>query len=153
MLHELPSNCEIAIIACITLLRLFLVNSIEITHYQIHGDTYTSMSILKTVNNNQTHGLCLFKCTQERLCIGSKFEGTDFENSATCKLIGHKALDAATEQMDIDNTFFKLNFQLCPHGFIRILNSCYKFLTDDNTYAGMFIDVIIHYYGIYTLCS
>ena len=68
--------------------------------------------------------------------LESNLEETSIDTASTCTLIGYKTLDIANQQMDINNAFFKSNFQLCPDGLIQILNSCYKFISDDNNHEG-----------------
>ena len=94
------------------------------------------MPVLETISDNQVHRTCITKCATLDQCSGSKFEGTSIETASTCKLIGYKTLDIANEQMDINNAYFKSDFQLCPDGFIQILGSCYKFISDNNNYDG-----------------
>ena len=109
---------------------------IETTHYQLHNKVYRSMLVLETISDNQVHRTCITKCATLNQCSGSKFEGTSIETASTCKLIGYKTLDVANQQMDINNAFFKSDVQLCPDGFIQILSSCYKFISDDNNHEG-----------------
>ena len=104
---------------------------IENTYYEIHETTYRSMPVLETISDNHAHRTCVTKCATLDQCSGSKFD-----TPATCKLIGYKTLDTTNQQMDIDNAYFKSDFQLCPDGFIQILNSCYKFISDDNNHDG-----------------
>ena len=133
---KLHNQMATKVFSYITFLQFLVVDSVKITHYQMENTIRTSMSIIETITDNEDYSICARKCARQQLCIGSKFEETNIENSASCKLIGHKALDAATQQMDIANAFFKLDFQLCPDGFIQILNSCYKFISGGNTHSG-----------------
>ena len=105
---------------------------IETTHFKIDNKVYKSMPVLETISDSQAYRTCVTKCATLDTCSTSKFEGIDIDSSSTCKLIGYKTLDATNQLMDIHNAFFKSDFQLCPDGFIQILNSCYKFITDDN---------------------
>ena len=109
---------------------------IENIHYEIHETTYKSMPVLETITGNRAKTACVTKCSHMEQCSGSKFEGTSIDTASTCKLIGYKTLDIANQQMDINNVFFKSDFQLCPDGFIQILTSCYKFISDDNNHEG-----------------
>ena len=108
----------------------------ELTPLKIHKKVYRSVPVLATIIGDQAKTICVARCTHIEHCSGSKFEEMSIDTASTCKLIGYKTLDGANQQIDVHNAFFKSDFQLCPDGFIQIMNSCYKFIFDDNTHAG-----------------
>ena len=108
----------------------------ELTNFKIHKKVCRSVPLLATIIGDQAKTICVARCAHMEHCSGIKFQGMSIDTVSTCKLIGYKTLDAANQQIDIHNAFFKSTFQLCPDGFIQILNSCYKFITDDNNHDG-----------------
>ena len=129
------------------LLQFSVAIWIETTHYELHNKVYRSMPVLETISNSHAHTTCITKCATLDQCSGSKFEETSMDTTSTCKLIGYKTLDTTNQQMDIDNAFFKSDFRLCPGGFIQILDSCYKFISDDNDYDGKLLSITIRFNG------
>ena len=129
------------------LLQFCVAIWIETTHYELHNKVYRSMPVLETISNSHAHTTCITKCATLDQCSGSKFEETSMDTASTCKLIGYKTLDTTNQQMDIDNAFFKSDFRLCQGGFIQILDSCYKFISDDNDYDGKLLSITIRFNG------
>ena len=123
---------------------------VETTHYNIHQTVYKSMPVLETISDKHAHRTCITKCAHLEQCYGSKLEEMSNVATSSCKLIGYKTLDAANQQIDIHNAFFKSDFELCPDGFIQIMNSCYQFITDDNNHDGKFQ---CHFHSIFNLQS
>ena len=129
------------------LLQFSVAVWIETTHYELHNKVYRSMPVLETISDSHPHTTCITKCATLEQCSGSKFEENSIDTASTCKLIGYKTLDTTNQQMDINNAFFKSDFRLCPGGFIQILNSCYKFISDDNDYDGKLLSITIRVNG------
>ena len=130
------ARMDFKILSIATAVHLTAVSAIEITHYKLDNSLYKSMPILQTITGTDAYITCVAECATTEQCSGSKMEHLDIGASTTCKLIGYKTLNTTDTQMDITRAFFKSDFDLCPDGFTRILNSCYKFISDDNDRDG-----------------